>query len=178
MNRNLLLRIVPAITALAILACALAGCANAPVAADDGATFVIVRHAEKAGDGSQDPPLTAQGAARAQRLADSLRGRPLQAVYATAFARTQRTAAPTADAHGLPVITYDAKQPAADFATRLRREHGAGTVLVVGHSNTVPDIAAALCACSVAAMRDDEYDRRTVIRIDRAGHASFREERY
>ncbi len=53
-----------------------------------------------------------------------------------------------------------------------------GTVLVVGHSNTAPDIAAALCGCVVAPMGDDEYDRRLTIRFNGDGKAALREDRY
>ena len=51
-------------------------------------------------------------------------------------------------------------------------------MLVVGHSNTVPDIAAALCGCEVAPMDDAEFDRRITIAIDADGRSILREERY
>jgi phosphohistidine phosphatase SixA len=53
------------------------------------------------------------------------------------------------------VTTYDAALDAKDLASTLKQRHASGTVLVVGHSNTVPAIAAALCACVVAPLRDD-----------------------
>lgn len=108
---------------------------------------------------------------RADALAASLASEPLKAAYATAFRRTQQTAAPAARAHALQVVTYDAKQPALQFATQLKQSHRTGTVLVVGHSNTVPDIAAALCTCDVPSMDDTEYDRRMTIRVAPAGVA-------
>lgn len=128
-------------------------------------TFIVVRHAEKVLDDSRDPPLTKAGKARAEALAASLDDEPLHAVYATAFQRTQQTAAPTARSHALPVITYDAKQPAAQFVAQIKRTHRTGTVLVVGHSNTVPGIAVALCDCEVPPMEETEYHRRMTIRI-------------
>ena len=115
-------------------------------------TFIVVRHAEKVDDGSKDPPLSEAGLARAQAVAAALRDAPLRGVYATAYQRTQQTAAPAAHAHSLPVVTYDAKLAPTDFAAQLRREHTTGTVLVVGHSNTVPGIAAAVCECTVSSM--------------------------
>ena len=131
--------------------------------------FVIVRHAEKASDDPRDPQLSAAGMARAQRLAASLATAPLAATYATAYRRTRQTAAPAAAAHGLTVSTYDAKSDAGEFAAVLRQRHARGTVLVVGHSNTVPAIAGALCGCVVAPIGDDEYDRRLRVRIDGDG---------
>jgi broad specificity phosphatase PhoE len=143
-----------------------------------GITFVLVRHAEKADDGSKDPPLSTAGAARALALATGLRDAPLRAAYATAYRRTQATAAPSASAHSLPVTTYEAKLAAGEFADKLRHDHVDGTVLVVGHSNTIPDIAAALCQCSVPPMGDGEFDRRITIRIDARGRAALQAERY
>lgn len=164
---------------LAALACLLllTSCASKPAGdatapkPDNAMTFVIVRHAEKAADGSKDPPLTDAGRARALALAQRLSSVPVIAVYTTAFQRTRQTATPTAQEHGLPLITYDAKQPAVDFAAQLRERHAGQTVLVVGHSNTVPDIAAALCRCEVAPMSEAEYDRLTTVRVDASGHA-------
>jgi broad specificity phosphatase PhoE len=161
-----------------LLILSLAGCANASPAPEGSATFVVVRHAEKANDGSKDPPLAAAGQVRAQALATSLRDAPLKGVYATAYQRTQMTASPSAQAHGLTVTTYEAKQPAAEFAAKLREQYHAGTILVVGHSNTVPEIAAALCNCMVAPMDENEYDRRMVIHTAANGHMTLHEDRY
>lgn len=160
-----------------LLAAALAGCAGTP-RTPAGVTFIVLRHAEKIDDGSKDPPLSEAGLARAQALAGALRDVPLRGAYATAYRRTQQTAAPAASLHALPVVTYDAKLIAADFAAQLRRDHVAGTVLVVGHSNTAPGIAAALCQCTVPAMDDTEYDRWTRIHVDGSGKATLRAERY
>ena len=143
-----------------------------------GVTFIVVRHAEKVDDGSKDPPLNEAGLARAQALAAALRDAPLRGVYATAYQRTQQTAAPAAHAHSLPVVTYDAKLAPTDFAAQLRHEHATGTVLVVGHSNTVPGIATALCECTVSPMEDTEYDRWIRIQVDASGDATLQETRY
>lgn len=142
----------------------LSGCSHMTSETASTATFVIVRHAEKANDDPRDPSLATQGQARAARLADSLRDEPLVAAYATTYRRTQQTALPSAQAHALGVTTYDAAQPVTEFAEQLRRSHRIGTVLVVGHSNTASAIAAALCHCEVAPMGDSDYDRRFTIR--------------
>ena len=150
---------------LLLLAILLPGaCATQPPA-PDGVRFIVVRHAEKATDDPRDPSLSEAGQRRAQALARRLEGTSLQAIYVTEFRRTAQTAAPTAAAHGLVPTGYAAKANAGEFAAQLRRMHANGDVLIVGHSNTVPGIAAALCACDVAAMDESEYDRIAIIDI-------------
>ena len=147
-------------------------------AAADAAVFIVLRHAEKADDGTRDPDLNDAGRARAGRIAEALREAPLQAVYTTAYRRTRATAAPVAALHGLTVRSYDAARPAEALAAELRATHPDGTVLVVGHSNTVPAIAAALCACPVAPMDDHSYGRWIEVRIGPDGRTRLSERAY
>lgn len=163
--------------AIAIAAAWGAGCASTD-ATDAGvvATYVLVRHAEKDTSIADDPPLTAAGAARAQRLAGSLRTLPLDAIYSSPYRRTRATAAATAADHRLPVLDY-APADAEAFADRLRREHPRGTVLVLGHSNTLPPLARALCRCEVADMDEAVYGIRYTVRIDASGQAQLTESR-
>jgi broad specificity phosphatase PhoE len=141
-------------------------------------TFIVVRHAEKATDDPQDPNLSVAGLARAVALAQRLRDAPLVAAYATEFRRTQQTARPAAEAHGLSVTAYFARGPAAESAAQWKQAHHGGTVLIVGHSNTVPDLVAALCGCTTQPMDDTEYDRLSIVRMDTAGRATLEIERY
>jgi broad specificity phosphatase PhoE len=146
--------------------------------ADPGMVFVLVRHAEKAANDPKDPLLSEVGVARAKRLAESLADARVVAAYATKYRRTQLTAAPTSMSHHLDLQTYDASLPAAEFARQLRATHPDGTVLVVGHSNTIPDLAAALCVCTVEAMGEGEFDRWLEVRIDATGNAVLTQRRY
>ena len=167
-----------ALPAALLLAATLGGCASAlPADPDAPLTFIVVRHAEKA-DASRDPPLSRDGHARARQLADRLAAAPLVATYATQYQRTRQTAQPAADAHRVPVTVYDAGIPATDLARQLRAAHARGSVLVVGHSNTAPDIAAALCGCAVAPMDDAEYGRFLWIRIGADGRATLEVSRF
>ena len=159
--------------AASLLLALLSACASVGTAPPAALTFIVVRHAEKARDDPRDPTLTAAGHARAEALAAALADAPVVAVYATGYRRTQQTAAPTARVHALPVTTYDAKGPAVAFAAQLRQAHRAGHVLVVGHSNTAPDIAAALCGCDVAPMDESEYDRRMTVHIGANGQVTL-----
>jgi broad specificity phosphatase PhoE len=143
-----------------------------------GVTFIVVRHAEKAAEGERDPDLSASGHARARALAERLDDVNLVAAYVTAYRRTHQTAQPAAEAHGLALETYDASQPAAAFASQLRARHRQGTVLVAGHSNTVPDIVSALCACTAEPMPETEYDRLSMVHVSASGDARLVVERY
>ncbi|WP_162823774.1 phosphoglycerate mutase family protein [Lysobacter sp. TY2-98] len=171
--RSLFLRLA-ALSMLAVLG------ACATTHGDDaipGATFVLVRHAEKADDNARDPSLSPAGQKRAEKLAKRLRDTPLVAIYASNFRRTQQTAAPVAASQHLTVTTYDAARPAADFAAELRRKYMTGTVLVVGHSNTIPPLAQALCGCDIGPTADSEYGRRITIHVLNDGRATVDDRR-
>lgn len=148
----------------ACLAVLLAACAGTPgtATAPQVLRVIVLRHAEKGTDDARDPSLSPAGAARAARVAERLADAEVVAVYATAYRRTQGTAAPTAAAHALSVTSYDASDIPAFVDTQVRA-HARGTVLVVGHSNTAPATVAALCGCTVAPMREDEFDRWTEV---------------
>lgn len=154
----------PVVMPMRMLAClllsALVACGSGPPMKDGDAavTFVIVRHAEKSNDDARDPSLSETGMARARSLARLLATAPLSAVHATGYRRTQQTAQPAADAHGIKITIHDAKIPATALAAQLRAAHARGTVLVVGHSNTVPGIVTALSGQPVDAISDDQYD--------------------
>lgn len=155
----------------------LAGCVH-DFAAPAGSTFVVVRHGEKGHDDPRDPSLDGAGHARARKLAAHLSHARLAAAYATRFRRTRQTAQPAAEAHGLAVSIYDAALPAIEFAARLKREHPGDTVLVVGHSNTVPDIVSALCDCAVAPLGEHDYDRLYEVSIAADGRGVLAQRRY
>ncbi len=95
----------------------------------------LVRHAEKASEHG-DPDLSPAGRTRAETLAWMLRNADLRAVFSTDYRRTRQTAAPTATGHGLEVSTYDPREKG--LAARLAR--APGDALVVGHSNTIPQL--------------------------------------
>lgn len=110
-------------------------------------TVLLVRHAEKAKDGGADPALTEQGRARAEALAVALADSGISAVYSTSYARTKATAAPTAEALGVPVRITPARAGFTQaLAEQIRASDAGKTVLVVGHSNTLGPTLAALGA--------------------------------
>jgi broad specificity phosphatase PhoE len=127
---------------MALAALALAGVAGGAAAQR---TVILVRHAELQGQAMAQPaqtPLSDEGHARAQRLAEMLQPAGVTAVYATEFARTRSTAGPLAERQGLTVNVVGKAESGA-LAERLRREHPDGTVLVVAHSDTLPTLVSA-----------------------------------
>jgi phosphohistidine phosphatase SixA len=127
-------------------------------------TILLVRHAERADSGSggmsSDPSLSAAGRARALRLAEVLKDTKLTAVFATEFKRTQQTAAPTAKAQHLTLTTMPADQTAT-LVNKLKA--ATGTVLVVGHSNSVPEVMTALGVTPPVTIADGEFDNLFIV---------------
>lgn len=151
--------------------------ANLSVAADE-LRVVVVRHAEKAADGGRDPVLSAAGMERAQTLAKLLGDRPPAAIYATQYRRTQLTAAPLARASQQRIHVRPAGESAASLAAHLRNDRPQGTVLVVGHSNTVPALVEALGGQAIAPIGEDEYDHVFIVTIPAEGPARLESGRY
>jgi broad specificity phosphatase PhoE len=130
-------------------------------------TVILVRHAEKATEPANDPPLTAAGEARARDLWNAIKDAGVTAVITTQYARTKATAQPTTTAaHLTPeIVQTTGPNHAQDVASAVRR-HAGQTVLVVGHSNTIPAIVEALGAARPAPICDPEYDNLYVVTIN------------
>ena len=73
------------------------------VKSQDLTTFILVRHAEKAFDGTKDPALTEVGKDRSLRLASLLQKQEVAALYSTPFKRTQVTLIPIAQGQQLSI---------------------------------------------------------------------------
>jgi broad specificity phosphatase PhoE len=115
--------------------------------AGETTTVIVLRHAEKA----------------------LLINNPVLAVYASEARRTQDTARPLASALSLPVTVHPARDPQG-LLDAIGASHVGGTVVVVGHSNTVPDIVSRLTRGKArVALRDDEFDRIFVVTVTRFG---------
>lgn len=130
-------------------------------------TIYVVRHAEKdLTPNLPDPLLTPAGQQRALALRDSLLPRkPLGAIFSTATTRTRATAEPLAQALGLTIQNYDAKQLSA-LVARIRRDYAGQQVLVVGHSNTILETVQAFGAARpVPTINDNEYDYLLEVRM-------------
>lgn len=108
--------------------------------AQDPTTFILVRHAEKADDGTRNPPLNKEGNKRADNLAELLSNQDIHALYSTPFKRTMETLQPVADAKDIEVQNYD-PYAKGEWLQTLIEKHAGGTVVISGHSNTIPALA-------------------------------------
>lgn len=131
-------------------------------------TVVLVRHAEK--EEGDDPGLTPGGRDRAAALAHVLSEGRVDAIYASQFRRTQETAEVVAAAVGLGVEIVDARD-IEGLAHRLRSDHAGQTVLVVSHSNIIPEVILALGG-DAGGIPEEEYDDLFVVLLDDAGSAA------
>lgn len=119
-------------------------------------TFILVRHAEKKFDNTKDPALSREGLARAQQLSELLSKAELNAIYSTDYRRTMQTAKPTAEAKGIDIRTYDPHDKS--FLTPYLTNNAGGTVLIVGHSNTTPNLVNSLLEEErVTKIDEDDY---------------------
>jgi phosphohistidine phosphatase SixA len=123
-------------------------------------TAVVVRHAEKASETERDPVLSAMGQARAAALDSVLAGAGVTAIVVTPFRRNRETAALVARRYGLTPIEVPVSGGVPAHARAVADEvaRHQGTVLVVGHSNTVGAIVAALGGTAdLGDLCDSEY---------------------
>jgi broad specificity phosphatase PhoE len=133
-----------------------------PTVADAQRMVLLVRHAERADGGAPpagmttapDPDLSADGHARAQRLADMLSRAGITKIIVSEFKRTRQTAAPLAAALGVTPEQISSK----DGAGLLQRlaSYRDDVVLVVGHNTTVPAAIAGLGGPTVT-IPDTDY---------------------
>jgi len=121
-------------------------------------TIFLVRHAEKADDGSRDPDLNEAGKVRAENLATILSTANVDFVYSTDYKRTRQTGIPLAKQIGKEIITYDPRDGSA--LDKIIEESGTSRILIVGHSNTIPGLVNQL-------IQEEKYDQLDEMEYDK-----------
>jgi phosphohistidine phosphatase SixA len=177
-------RALPPWAAALLLLLAPAATPGQGAAADAGqkaTTVFLVRHAERADEPGPDPPLSERGAARAETLARMLQSANVRAVFTSQFRRTRLTAEPLAKRLGLTpaavplaVKTSNPREVTEESVRELTKRiegHAGGAVLVVGHSNSVPDVIRALGGDAVPKIDEGAYDDLFVVTVYGAGRA-------
>ena len=132
-------------------------------------TFILIRHAEKdLTQSTSDPDLSADGKLRATQLTEVLKKTDIHSIYSTPYKRTQQTVEQLATAKSIKVMPYQAnKMEEIDNMIKL---HAGGTVLLSGHSNTVPQILNYLIGEEKYKVLDDgDYGNIIIVSITERG---------
>lgn len=107
------------------------------ISCDQEATIIyFVRHAEKdLTDTTDNPPLTAEGLNRADRLVKFFENVEFDAIYSTRYDRNINTVAPLASDRDLPIRNYEWHdwQPMLDSITSTRGK----MYLICGHGDNI-----------------------------------------
>lgn len=133
-------------------------------------TVIVIRHAEAEHQPGGDPSLTPDGRARALDLSRVLGDTELDAVYITHYQRSRQTAAP------LPRHAGDNPRVIDDIpaiVAALRAGPWGSTALVIGHSNTVPDLIRGLTGSALPQSEPIVFDRMWIVTLARDGTASL-----
>lgn len=140
-------------------------------AQDNLTTFILIRHAEKASDGTRDPGLTTEGEARAERLKELFKNAEVKAIYSSPYKRTKSTVAPLASALSLEVKEYNPR--GTEFLKDIMQDHKGGLIIISGHSNTTPFVANALLGEQKFKQLDEsEYSKIFVVTIAEMGQGT------
>lgn len=141
-------------------------------------TFILVRHAEKADDGTKNPPLTEEGVMRANEFADLLASTNVSAIYSTDYNRTQQTVAVLAASKDQDILSYGWGDPKG-MLIKMLETHAGGTVVISGHSNTTPTLANILLGEEKFQPFDDEdYGNILILIVTEIGKSGLIHLRY
>mgnify|MGYP000047050002 FL=1 len=136
---------------------------------EEAVVVYLVRHSERAEDGTDDPQISEAGWARSRLLAEMLRDAGLTHIHSTDYKRTLSTGEPTAEATGLAIDSYDASDLTAVAALIATTP---GRHLVLGHSNTTPGFVEALGGEAGTPIDEMEYDRLYIVTLFRGNVSS------
>jgi broad specificity phosphatase PhoE len=151
-------------------------------------TVFLVRHAEKAASPPEDPPLVEAGSARSQDLARTLGKAGIKAIYTSQFLRTRLTAEPLAKLLGIASTTMPLKMSAAnprevsqesvkEVVEKIYQRPGE-SALVVGHSNSIPEVIRALGGDVVPKIDEKEFDDIFIVTVHAKGKAKVTHLKY
>ena len=130
-------------------------------------TLFIVRHAEK--QAGKNPSLTDTGKRRATELARVLEKVPLDAIYSSNYKRTKETALPTANRKNLTITDYNPRE-LQELATNLLATQTGKTILLIGHSNTNPELLNIFTKTNdYPPMTEKQYDDIFLLRVHEIG---------
>lgn len=133
---------------------------SSQVLATNDFTIYLTRHAEK--QAGKNPALTQCGQIRAKQLATMLSNTQIKQIYSTSYNRTMATAQPSSTQNQVAIKQY-APNRLAQLAHKLKQDKT--TTLVVGHSNTTPELVRLLSEVHVEDIAETEYQMLYQIRF-------------
>lgn len=106
--------------------------------AQDCSSFYLIRHAEKLriNKSERNPKLNEKGVIRAEKWKEVLKNINLDKIYSTNYNRTIETANPTSKSQNIDITIYSPSN--IDYGNFKEINKGK-KVLIVGHSNTIPN---------------------------------------
>ena len=119
--------------------------------------MILIRHAEKILASGNDPQLSTKGWQRANELVHIFDAVDIDAVYASPYRRAIDTARPLATAKQLEILHYDPNE-LVSFAQEILKTHQGETVVIIGHSNTTPQLTNTLAGTEYSDLEETEYD--------------------
>jgi len=151
-------------------------------------TVFLIRHAERQDEPRQDPPLTDAGVARSQALARLLSNAGVKAIFTSQYTRTKQTAEPLATKLGLTVAPFTlklnpsnprqiAEESTAEVTNKILERSGQ-SVLVVGHSNSIPDVIKMLGGDTVPTIDERKFDDLFIVTVYAKGKAKVVQMKY
>ena len=151
-------------------------------------TVYLIRHAEREDEPRQDPPLKKEGVSRSQELARLLSSAGIKAIFTSQFTRTKQTAEPLATKLGLTVTSFTlrsnpsnprliAVESTQEVANKIL-ERGGESVLVIGHSNSIPDVIKALGGDTVPTIDEKKFNDLFVVTVYAKGKAKVAQLKY
>ena len=151
-------------------------------------TVFLVRHAEKENEPRQDPPLKPAGVVRSEELARLLGGTGIKAIFTSQFIRTKKTAEPLATKLSLTPTAFNLKlnpsnprQIAEESTTEVVNkilERAGESVLVVGHSNSIPDVIKMLGGDIVPTIDESKFNDLFIVTVYAKGKAKVAQLKY
>ncbi len=136
-------------------------------------TLILIRHGERNNPTIADPPggprLNAAGKKRAQTLVHVLGKTGIKVIYTSTYTRTQETAQPLAAI--LAAVTSVQLTDAAQIKNHILLNHSGKTILVVGHSDSVPALINLFTGGHLPNINDAEFDNMFVLTALNTGQA-------
>jgi len=151
-------------------------------------TVFLIRHAEREDEPRQDPPLSEDGVARSQALVRLLSSAGIKAIFTSQFTRTKQTAEPLATKLGINVTPFTlksnpsnprqiAEESTAEVTNKIL-EHAGESVLVIGHSNSIPDVIKMLGGDFIPTIDERKFDDLFIVNVYAKGKAKVVQLKY